>query len=530
MPEIQRPETQREASAWRPGMAAARLRLRAFKAAEIARRESAPAEPPSAEARRLRFRVRLNAEIHRNAASLAASLPDFLGRRLRPSDLLDVSEERDAALAEWERRLSGLAAHLVEEPERLEEARRVMEEALFRRFSGRINALRQQALGIDRYVWRSRDDEKVRPLHARHDDRVFFWDEPPEGGHPGEAWNCRCWAEPFVEEEAEAPPETGLTYRLGLSGAAVGGVADAARDFALDNLRSLGETLEDLPAARRLVFLLRREARGELTDAERAELDGVREAARDKAEAFFRDAPELAKALGAYLLALQRRPALLDEAYRQGLVTRQEVEAAYRERAYVDTLVLLNVSPVSLALRAGKLTRLRNLAGDAKALVEAFAREAARLRRRLGHVGHNVVDNPGIVWGRGIKEQGIPWEDALEATGQFGQRLPQNFKTIDFYDPVTKTATSAKTLDTTAGGYARNPSRIFSAVKRYVDRTKSFDGREGLRQGLEVSEIQTKKIELAVPEGTTKEQIVQLRRAVRYAESQGVELKVSFIR
>ncbi|WP_128292410.1 hypothetical protein [Afifella aestuarii] len=285
-----------------------------------------------------------------------------------------------------------------------------------------------------------------------------------------------------------------------------------------------------MPAARRLVFLLRREARGELSDAERAELEGVRDAARARAETFFRDALELAKALGAYLIALQKRPGLLEDAYRQGLATREEVEAAYRERAYVDTLVLLNVPPPFLALRAGKLLGLPNLAGDATALAEAITREAARLRRRLGHVGHNVIDNPGIVWGRGIKGQGIPWEDALEATGQFGQRLPQNFKTIDFYDPVTKTATSAKTLDTRAAGYSQNPSKIFTAIKRYVDKMQSFDGKEDLRRGFEVTEIQKKKIELAVPEGTSREQIVQLRRAVRYAEGQGAELKVTFIK
>ncbi|MCE8511035.1 hypothetical protein KBY28_21550 [Ruegeria pomeroyi] len=73
-----------------------------------------------------------------------------------------------------------------------------MEERLLRAFAGLINQLRQEDLGIVQYIWRSRDDAKVRDSHAAYDDRVFRWDNPPEGGHPGEAHNCRCYAEPIL--------------------------------------------------------------------------------------------------------------------------------------------------------------------------------------------------------------------------------------------------------------------------------------------------------------------------------------------
>jgi hypothetical protein len=72
-----------------------------------------------------------------------------------------------------------------------------MEERLLRAFAGLINQLRQQDLGIERYIWRSQDDAKVRDRHADYDDQVFLWDQPPEGGHPGQAHNCRCTAEPI---------------------------------------------------------------------------------------------------------------------------------------------------------------------------------------------------------------------------------------------------------------------------------------------------------------------------------------------
>lgn len=45
------------------------------------------------------------------------------------------------------------------------------------------------------YVWRTTGDDKVRGAHATRNGRIFTWDNPPEGGHPGEDHNCRCWAE-----------------------------------------------------------------------------------------------------------------------------------------------------------------------------------------------------------------------------------------------------------------------------------------------------------------------------------------------
>lgn len=44
------------------------------------------------------------------------------------------------------------------------------------------------------YIWRTQDDDRVRPPHAANDDKVFSWDKPPTTGHPGEDYNCRCWA------------------------------------------------------------------------------------------------------------------------------------------------------------------------------------------------------------------------------------------------------------------------------------------------------------------------------------------------
>lgn len=47
------------------------------------------------------------------------------------------------------------------------------------------------------YIWRTEEDDRVRSSHAQREGQIFAWDEPPEGGHPGEDYNCRCVAEEF---------------------------------------------------------------------------------------------------------------------------------------------------------------------------------------------------------------------------------------------------------------------------------------------------------------------------------------------
>lgn len=112
------------------------------------------------------------------------------------ADLRDVSDAKEEALRQWDARLTAIFEEYETHPQRLRPLRTAMEERLLRAFAGLINQLRQQDLGIERYIWRSQDDAKVRDSHAEHDDQVFRWDEPPAGGHPGQAHNCRCYAEP----------------------------------------------------------------------------------------------------------------------------------------------------------------------------------------------------------------------------------------------------------------------------------------------------------------------------------------------
>jgi SPP1 gp7 family putative phage head morphogenesis protein len=89
---------------------------------------------------------------------------------------------------------------------------------LARRFLTEINERRQRELGVTHYIWRTLDDPKVRTMHAERDDRLFSWDSSFSGGHPGQGYNCRCFAEPAILDGAILFTEVSFrkAYRVGL--------------------------------------------------------------------------------------------------------------------------------------------------------------------------------------------------------------------------------------------------------------------------------------------------------------------------
>lgn len=80
------------------------------------------------------------------------------------------------------------------------------------KLTGDLNQARQADNGIDEYIWRTARDQRVVGTpgglyprgtrgHGNHYDREgerFTWGSPPHDGHPGQAYNCRCYAEPVM--------------------------------------------------------------------------------------------------------------------------------------------------------------------------------------------------------------------------------------------------------------------------------------------------------------------------------------------
>lgn len=67
------------------------------------------------------------------------------------------------------------------------------------KYYGKVNEVRQRALGVEKFIWRTANDERVRDEHAARDGVTYTWANAPEGG-PGQPINCRCYPEPVLDD------------------------------------------------------------------------------------------------------------------------------------------------------------------------------------------------------------------------------------------------------------------------------------------------------------------------------------------
>lgn len=68
------------------------------------------------------------------------------------------------------------------------------------KLNAKINETHQTSAGVTSYVWSTSGDERVREEHAALAGETFNWSSPPEPGHPGEDYQCRCVALPVMPE------------------------------------------------------------------------------------------------------------------------------------------------------------------------------------------------------------------------------------------------------------------------------------------------------------------------------------------
>jgi SPP1 gp7 family putative phage head morphogenesis protein len=68
------------------------------------------------------------------------------------------------------------------------------------KLNGQITQLRQTGAGVSEYIWSTSRDERVRDSHRVLEGQRFSWSSPPEVGHPGEDYQCRCVALPVIED------------------------------------------------------------------------------------------------------------------------------------------------------------------------------------------------------------------------------------------------------------------------------------------------------------------------------------------
>lgn len=104
----------------------------------------------------------------------------------------------------------------------------------------------------------------------------------------------------------------------------------------------------------------------------------------------------------------------------------------------------------------------------------------------------------GLRWGEGNMKQGMPWEDYVGTQLPAIARLPKNFPTFDYYDALTKTAISAKSLDTQTMAKLAKPNQIYSSIKKNIDSTENYTTKSLSGRALKSEIIQNKEIQLAI--------------------------------
>jgi predicted chitinase len=128
--------------------------------------------------------------------------------------------------------------------------------AIISRYAEILNGfLQTEGLHVERYIWRSREDSRVRATHGEYDERVFSWSDPPEGGHPGQGWNCRCTAEPIIDQ-ANIPEGAVCDILTGDRLASVFPDADADKRAAIARELDLRVVSGQLDTRERLIHFL----------------------------------------------------------------------------------------------------------------------------------------------------------------------------------------------------------------------------------------------------------------------------------
>ncbi|WP_413727926.1 hypothetical protein [Sodalis sp. RH19] len=175
------------------------------------------------------------------------------------------------------------------------------------------------------------------------------------------------------------------------------------------------------------------------------------------------------------------------------------------------------------AVKVGKVAVQAGVLAGAKIASKA----ESWIARTLARYPTVKLADTGIKWGYPIDKQGLPWEKFLEPNFTKGSKLTKNFQAFDFYDPATRTAISAKTMNTLTTAKIAKPQKIFGDLKKYVDDAANFKEYKLGKDFLSDSMIKEKELRLAVPATTNESQWLQIERVIAYGESKSVKVLVT---
>jgi RHS repeat-associated protein len=173
--------------------------------------------------------------------------------------------------------------------------------------------------------------------------------------------------------------------------------------------------------------------------------------------------------------------------------------------------------------------------GSEGTLVLEGAAGAAPLKPPLikGLGGTATLGETGVQWGKGIQGQGNPYENWVQTQLPKGTlQTPPTYPVVDHIDLGTGLVTSTKTLDTQTPSVLNNPAQIYGRLKGYIDQLEAFPQNGSVsRSGFTIksSQIKAKSIQLGIPYTTNAAEWAQIKAAIDYAQSLGIQLVVTVI-
>uniref|UniRef100_UPI0036DF32FC DUF637 domain-containing protein n=1 Tax=Photorhabdus sp. RM322S TaxID=3342825 RepID=UPI0036DF32FC len=236
------------------------------------------------------------------------------------------------------------------------------------------------------------------------------------------------------------------------------------------------------------------------------------------------------------LLIQEDMPGFIWQATKEGYLKQLDVVKAEYEKAGPE-------GAYNAGLEAGKIvTEIASMAAGGLGAVKGSTSGAAKLSKVISKDPHPTVDirhvyrvekdgsKTQMTWGEGNYKQGYPFEDFVATQMPKGTRLPENFKTFDFYDLETGLATSVKTLDTRTAARVKDPKQLYTSMKKNIDDVANFTKESKGNRVVSADEILQREVRIAVPKITTPEQWEQINRAITYGTEKNINVKITVVK
>jgi hypothetical protein len=199
-------------------------------------------------------------------------------------------------------------------------------------------------------------------------------------------------------------------------------------------------------------------------------------------------------------------------------------------------LVRLGHLPESMLAVAGTASLFsggapRRIRPSEEPVFEAAPATSAQAPKEVEGLGGTVsISQAGIVWGKGIKEQGkTGWQPYVASQIRGATSLPEASKTFDHFNEFTGEAISDKTMNTLTVARIKNPPSIYRKLKVYIDAAKDYD-EPRVDTDAPPAKITSRTLQLAVPEYTSARQWLYLNLGIAYGRRHGVSVVITRIR